>query len=172
MATAFKKLPDYELLHKTFNYDPETGILYRKRRYGNDCRPYPVGSADRTGHLHAFVDGCSYPVIRIIWKMYYNEEPPEEIDHYPDHDPQNNRICNLREATTLENQANKKLDPRNKLGVKGMYERKTTWLCVVTSDGVTFRQSFPKTKEGFEKGVEWLTNMRNTLNGKFANHGV
>lgn len=172
MATAFKKLPDYDLLHRTFNYDAETGLLYRKFRYGATCEPYLVGSADRTGHLHVTVDGDTYPVIRIIWKMYYNEEPPEEIDHFPDPDPQNNRICNLRKATTLQNQANKKLDPRNKLGVKGLYERKAAYLCKVMHAGKKFEARFPKTVEGREQAVEWLNTIRNTLNGEYANHGV
>jgi hypothetical protein len=172
MATAFKKLPSYELLHQTFNYDPETGFLYRKSFRGKPTEPYIVGSEDRTGHLHVYVSGHSYPVIRVIWKMWYNEEPPEEIDHFPDPNPQNNRINNLRAATSQQNQANRTLDDRNKLGVKGMHERKNRWLCVITSAGETFRQSFPKTPEGFDKGVEWLKKMRETLNGEFANHGV
>lgn len=61
-----------------------------------------------------------YAVYRVLWAMYYNEEPPEMIDH-EDKDATNNAISNLRDGTNGVNVHNKRAKRSNKTGLSGVY---------------------------------------------------
>lgn len=50
------------------------------------------------------------------------EWPKGEIDH-DDRNPLNDRWVNLKDSTSLQNQANRGASITNLLGVKGIYER-------------------------------------------------
>jgi hypothetical protein len=60
---------------------------------------------------------------RLIWFLNFGEWPKNQIDHI-DGNPENNKIENLREATTSQNQCNKRKQFGNKCGVKNVYLHK------------------------------------------------
>jgi hypothetical protein len=94
-------LPPLEVLQKKFDYNPETGILLRK------STQEPAGYTNGRGWLRVKIAGVHYKVHRIVWKMYYGEDPSIklEIDHI-NRNRADNRITNLRVVTSAENNRN------------------------------------------------------------------
>lgn len=95
MPRAPIKLPEIAVLDRIMAYDAEQGILTWKegRRRG-----LPAESMHRTGYLMVRIDGRAYLVHRIAWKLWFREEPPEEIDHI-NRIKTDNIINNLRAAS-------------------------------------------------------------------------
>ena len=103
-------LPPLEILNDRFKYDPETGILTRIR-WGDG----PTGYLTSTGYLRVKVNYTHYRVARLVWKMYYGEDPPKNmsVDHI-NRDRTDNRIANLRLTTHSENNSNRKKTNKKK----------------------------------------------------------
>jgi len=133
-----KNIP-IEFLHECFEYNPETGILTWKERplshfasyrgFGMWNKRYPnqpVGTLNR-GYLQTrlHIEGNRFTTVnvhRICYALAIGEWPKGEIDHINGiHD--DNRICNLRDATRSENQnnPNNKLRKDNKSKYRGVY---------------------------------------------------
>lgn len=105
--------PSREALLELFDYDRETGTLTWRVRAD---KPMSVnaayagklaGSLDPKGYRKVVIDGRSYMVHRLIWKLETDEEPPLDIDHR-DGNADNNRFANFRTATAIENPRNQK----------------------------------------------------------------
>lgn len=124
-AAPIKPLPSQELLREMFNYDPETGKIFRKAlplsHFANTSDPRGVSwvannynaqndgreaftSPDRRGSLHGKVLGTKYQAHRIIWKLVYGEDP-NIIDHI-NGNPADNRLVNLRNGSVADNTRN------------------------------------------------------------------
>lgn len=160
-------LPSIDELEKTFEYNPDTGELKRKLFRGKPCDPYLVGTPDETGHLHVFACFAMFPVTRVAWKMYYKEEPPEVIDHYPDTTTDNNRITNLRKSNYSHNTAIGKVNSVNKTGVKGLTVSSRTkdkqYIASLRVKDKRWKLYFPYTDEGKQMAVDWLNDMRKII---------
>lgn len=108
-----KPLPPVAQLRELLEYEPETGVLRWRYRKGTRATwntrfaGKPAGKAEKHGHIRLQICNTSYFAHRVIWKMVYGREPPHEIDHR-DQDPSNNRIENLRAATSRQNMQNRK----------------------------------------------------------------
>lgn len=112
MPIKFLNMPNFERLHELLTYNPEAGELrWRFRRPG-------TRSGDAAGHVRTnkygrkdhmiTIDGKRYFSSRIIWMMYFREDPGcLTIDHL-DRNPLNNRITNLRLADIHEQNLNTK----------------------------------------------------------------
>jgi len=110
----------YEEIREMFIYEPETGML---RKVKNCRKPYPfsgIGKDARYLATRIYVKGKSktFYLHRLVW-MWHKGCWPERIDHI-DGDPRNNRIDNLRECTTAQNQYNSKRKVNNRSGAKGV----------------------------------------------------
>jgi len=108
IMTQPKPLPPLELLLERFEYNEETGHLYYNNTPRNDLAPGTVAGYDTgRGWLRVKISGLHYKVHRIVWKMYYGEDPPEglEVDHI-NRVRTDNRIENLRVVTRSVNMAN------------------------------------------------------------------
>ena len=66
------------------------------------------------------IDGEIYLAHRLIWFLVFGTWPKKEMDHW-DGDGLNNRLSNLREVTSQENQHNRRMSIRNTSGVTGVY---------------------------------------------------
>lgn len=102
------ELPPLEVLLDRFEYNPETGELLHKNPKVRWIKPgTPAGYDNGRGWLRVKIDDRHYKVARIVWKMYYGEDPPEgmHIDHV-NRDRSDNRIENLRAVTNSENVRN------------------------------------------------------------------
>ena len=104
---------DYIL--KTFDYNFETGDLFRVLTGGIRA----LSGTEANGYIRSKVDGKLEYNHRIAWAMYYQEQPPEFIDHI-DRDKKNNSIVNLRRCTLSQNQANRNLSSNNTSGFTGV----------------------------------------------------
>ena len=122
---AKQALPSPKTLRQLLNYDHESGKLFWIARLPcafsseRHCKTWNTRFAGKeaftatsSGALHGSVNGNNILAHRIAWAIYYGEWPKCQIDHI-NHDRQDNRICNLREATPSENGRNRRSRPNS-----------------------------------------------------------
>lgn len=112
-----------ERLRELFDY--QGGSLIRKvdRGRGGGAR-WPAGTRGGhpigLGYVGISIDGSSYKLHRLVWLWHHGEFPSAHIDHI-NGNPSDNRIENLRAATSGENAQNqRKARTTNTLGVQGV----------------------------------------------------
>lgn len=122
----------FEEAHEALSYNSETGE-FRWREGVRGRRPGSIagnvqGKGTKTARIRVCLKGRSFMAHRLAWFMTYNEWPELEIDHI-DRDPTNNRISNLRLATTDQNRRNLSLKSNNTSGFAGIrfIERLNKW---------------------------------------------
>jgi hypothetical protein len=110
-----------QLLVSSLQYNQETGHLIwvkaRSHRIGKIA-----GHVDCSGYRKIGCKGYLFRAHRLCWFIVYGAMPKHEIDHI-NGVKDDNRLCNLREATLSENRINVKLRSDNASGFKGV--RKT-----------------------------------------------
>lgn len=159
---------DVSRLRRLFLYNEKTGVLMRKTGCHADK---PCGTLVSTGHMTVWVDGRGVGVHRIAWALYHGTYPENEVDHI-NGDGSDNRICNLRLATSSQNNCNRRIGSRNKSGVKGVFQvrqnrnsDKTVWRVAI---GYGRGKYHIKQFECFGQAVRHAHETRNKLHGEFA----
>ena len=137
---------DFDLLRKTFVYEPE-GTL---RKVLGARKPYPWRAAGSGGrYLLGHFDGKAEYLHRLVW-MFHHGRVPAQVDHI-DGDTRNNRIENLRECTSAQNQFNSRRKVNNRSGVKGVvrHEKCTgkPWHAKINAAGRRISLGYHATKE-------------------------
>lgn len=151
---AANPLPDYDLLHQLFRYEPETGKIFHRlrpphlfkeggsvsqegyaKRWNAKWADKDAGQITNDGYVMVFALGGRYLVHRLAFKMIYNREPVA-CDHI-NGDRTDNRIGNLREVTNAQNCRNAAVQKRNKVGCPGVLKSKNgqRWYARVTCHG-------------------------------------
>ena len=152
-------LPSQELLRSLFDYDLELGSLI----------PRPCNARIRFGFVplnggrfQFTINGHRYYAHRLIWKWMTGEDPIE-IDHI-DGDGTNNKWDNLRNATSAQNNHNRKMSSRNKSGVKGVFweTSRKRWRAAIGP------QSWVARFKTFEEAVAAVNAKRAEMHGEFA----
>lgn len=106
--TATRLDPPPAHIRDYLDYDAGTGAFRWIKRFGNS-KVHPgdiAGCLTPDGYRVLMFDGRNYKQHRLAWWFVHGEWPPVETDHI-DLDGANNRIANLRPATTAQNQMNR-----------------------------------------------------------------
>jgi len=123
-------------LKELVNYDKDTGIFTWKKRTSNRVKVGDaIGNLHNCGYVEMSVGGKRYLAHRIAW-LYMYGYIPQLIDHI-DGNKQNNKICNLREATYQSNVYNSKIRSDNKSGVRcvSWNKKRNSWEVRLKIDG-------------------------------------
>lgn len=146
-----------ELRH-LFEYDPESGILVavnRKRR--TDLNGKPVGCPHGNGYLDVRLGRKLYYVHRLCWAHYYGDWA-NIIDHI-NGNKIDNRICNLREASSKLNGLNRGEQKNNTTGLKGVVFRADTnnfmWQFIVEGKRYT-KSGFPTAEAAYKHKAQFI----------------
>lgn len=109
-----------ERLREVLHYDPDTGIFTRKVKVGRHGSGTIAGTTSKRGYVLIKIDG-GVPALahRLAWLYMTREWPERQVDHW-DMDKSNNRWSNLREATHMQNMANRPAQSNNSIGLKGV----------------------------------------------------
>jgi hypothetical protein len=114
-----------DFVREILSYDPETGEFRWKWR--DDIRKCDnarlvgkvAGSLDSHGYIVIGINLQIYQAHRLAWLHIHGVWPVNQIDHI-NNDKADNRITNLREATSQENQRNVGLQKNSSTGIAGV----------------------------------------------------
>ena len=157
-------------LQSQLNYDPETGIFtWKISKSGIKKINQVAGNTDQKGYRRIKINQIIYKEHRLAWLYVYGEFPKIQIDHI-NRIKTDNRICNLREATTSQNGFNKELNKRNKSGFRNVSwdkhhkKWKVTLRCNKKEIFIgTFKDIDLANKAAIEARIKYF--------GEFYNHG-
>lgn len=102
--------PTYEQMAEVLSYCPETGHLRWKVKPARCVRKGAIAGRKTDKYIAVMVFGRCHIASRIAWLLTHKEWPKNMIDHR-NGDTHDNRLCNLREATNSQNQANRRTHP-------------------------------------------------------------
>lgn len=94
-----------ERVRELLDYNPETGELTWRNPAWHHWRGR-AGNVWKDRSRRLFLEGKLREEHRVIWAWFYGQWPLYTVDHI-DEDALNNRIANLREATSRQNNWNK-----------------------------------------------------------------
>jgi hypothetical protein len=111
--------------NRGFFYDPETGKLWRE-----------AGGPDGRGYVHVQFQGKRHLAHRVAWFLYYGNWPDQMIDHI-NGNRSDNRIKNLRLASSSQNQLNRGKSTNNTTGHKGVsyHAKRRHWQAMISING-------------------------------------
>ena len=157
-----------ELCIELFEYR-DGSLFWKKDSAKNVKAGSKAGSKSFHRSAQVKINKTLHLVHRVIFLMHYGYLT-ENIDHI-DGNPENNRIENLRVATTSENGWNSKISVRNKSGVKGVTwnKQRNKWRAYIS---VNCKNIHLGSFSDIEKAKEAVTQARRKLHGEYANHGL
>lgn len=103
---AAKALPALSRLNELFRYDALTGRIVRRVSVGVGRAGCEAGGLDAAGYRRLRVDGAYFKAHRIAWALHNQALPMFDIDHV-NGVRDDNRIANLRPASSSQNNANR-----------------------------------------------------------------
>jgi len=119
-------MPDLRILHQYYEYNPNTGELYKIKKTSRRCKVgEPVGSISSQGYLVTTFFGQRLSVHRVCYKLFHGVEPCI-IDHI-NGDKTDNRVNNLRSVGYAENNRNR-LNAKGVTRIKSGSYRATIWV--------------------------------------------
>lgn len=177
-----KELPSVDYLGTLLRYDRTTGQLFWRprpvsefvsirahRTWNTKYANKPAGHINLAhGYVEVRINRIAYYAHRIVWKLRRKEEPPILIDHKNGvrHD---NRISNLRAATSAQNVSNAKLATNNTSGVKGVSFCRITgkWVAQLMHKG---KQHYLGRFSSVRMATIAVSQARKQLHREFARH--
>lgn len=111
-----------ERLRELLDYNPVTGVFKWRPTLKMRRKGLVAGTQHTKWYWHIRVDKRWYLAHRLAWLYVYGRWPADEIDHI-NGVRFDNRIANLREATTTQNRQNRKPKVAGLKGVQKYYHR-------------------------------------------------
>lgn len=108
--------------------DTETGLVRRIKHARTDWRKGSHGN--RQGHRAICINGKSQYVHRLMWEAAYGPIPKSFVIDHIDHNPENNRLSNLRLVSRSDNSTNRRPGLNN-----GIYPYGGKWSAIVKVKG-------------------------------------
>jgi hypothetical protein len=154
-----------DYLEKLFHY--KDGFLYWKKTKGPAKAGKIAGRISTQGYYQVGINYKVYAKHRLIFLMHHGYLPIE-VDH-KDGNKQNNRIENLRAATSSQNSFNKPKKSTNTSGVKGVNWDKgsSQWIARCEVDK---KRYFLGRFDDIKEAEKVIVQFRNQYHGSFANH--
>jgi hypothetical protein len=135
-----KSLPPLAKLREWLRYDAQTGDFFWIQCPGKKMQPgKKAGSKRGPGYIRIEFRDRQMQAHRLAWLFHYGEDPgKKQIDHI-NGDPSDNRIENLRVASSWENCLNKKKSPGFTSEYKGVswFKEKQRWRAQIHVKGKT-----------------------------------
>ena len=182
-----KKPPSPSVLRQLIDYDPETGALVWRVRgvsFFTDGKKSAIQSMRRwntryagkaalnykgtQGYFRGEIFGEAYRAHRVAWAIYSGSWPENEIDHI-NGNRSDNRIANLRSATSQENSKNRAISIKNTSGANGVSWREdhSRWVASINKNGkLKYIGSFKSKNEAIQARAK-----ANAECGYHVNHG-
>jgi hypothetical protein len=114
------------------DYDPASGLLRWKVRRGSMGVGSVAGNKGADGYVRVRVAGRDYLAHRLCWLIFHGRWPAHLLDHV-DGRRDHNAIRNLREATVLDSQRNRRY--RNSTGYRGVRQHGRRFVASITIEG-------------------------------------
>lgn len=128
--------PTIEKLRRLLTYDPETGEFHWLVRLGKGRPGKIAGSSSDSGRIQIMIGGIQHKAQNLAWALMTGEWPTELVDH-KNRNCADNRWCNLRAATDLQNRANSSVRCTSRSGIKGVrwHPSSRKWWARIRRDG-------------------------------------
>jgi hypothetical protein len=144
-------MPDFNLLHTYFQLDSKSpsGLIWKKVTSNRAKAGTIAGSHHGNGYWVIKFLKQRYYAHRIVYYMYYKQDPcNHDIDHI-DQNKRNNNPLNLRLATRSQNMANTPARNTNMSGLKGVvwHKDKHKWSAQITVNYQHLNLGYFNTKE-------------------------
>lgn len=139
------------MIADTLDYNPQTGAFKWKRRRTQ------AGCVNTAGYLVIRIKKTLHYAHRLAWFLHYGTWPEREIDHI-NRDKSDNRISNLRLATSTQNKVNCGMRSHNTSGYKGVFwsKQKARWQARATRHKKQFHLGFWDTaQQAGEAYYQW-----------------
>lgn len=150
-----------EYLKSVVSYDPETGIFTRLVATSSATKVGAIlGTQKSDGYLIGYVNSKLYRMHRLAWYYMTGYWPMVLIDHI-NGVKNDNRWCNLREATKIQNAYNLKMHKSNTTGFKGVVMiHATKWKAQIREAGtvnhIGYFDSAIEAAKAYQKEAERL----------------
>ncbi len=107
-------------VRRLFHYDATTGALVWAVRLSPRAGPGDAaGCITKWGYLQVRINGRGYFAHRLVWLYVRGKWPRRHLDHINGRKI-DNRLCNLREATNVENAHNMRAHKTSSSAFKGV----------------------------------------------------
>ena len=171
----------YREAKKLLDYDQTTGIFTWKEReirseFSRTDKTWNArfagkiaGTKHSDGYLTIVIFGEHYLAHRVVWLLAMGKWPKEHIDHI-NGVRDDNRLCNLREATNEQNSYNSKTRSHSTSGIKGVRWKKDKrkWQARIRKSKKEIHLGYFSTSEAAHAAY---IKASKGLHGEFANDG-
>lgn len=167
MSATTKVLTQAEL-QRLFHYEPDTGHFIRKITMAGNAKAGAIAGtkAVRGGIIIRMFGNKDFRAHRLAWLYMTGELPPVgmEIDHI-NGNPEDNRWCNLRLATSGQNKHNSGVRKNNTHGFKGVSHVRGRWMASIR---LNWKRHYLGCFATPEEAAEAYAKAARELHGEFA----